>query len=70
MWLSDFSLCVMVLRNMVGLEDLDEFLQEEVQEECSKYGQVDQVVICKFDQGGGLGEVVKIFVRFSLPQGL
>lgn len=34
-----------VLRNMVGVEDLDEDLEYEVIDECSKFGIVNRVVI-------------------------
>ena len=34
---------VIVLRNMVTVEDLDEQLEEEVTSECSKYGTVVKV---------------------------
>ena len=36
---------VIVLRNMVTPEEVDEDLQDEVQEECSKYGLVERVII-------------------------
>ena len=36
---------VVVLRNMVTPEEVDEDLQDEVQEECSKYGLVERVII-------------------------
>ena len=32
--------CVLILRNMVGPEDVDEALQEEITEECARFGQV------------------------------
>ena len=37
---------VIVLRNMVTVEDLDEQLEEEVTSECSKYGTVVKVSYC------------------------
>ncbi|WKY09613.1 hypothetical protein Q1695_002180 [Nippostrongylus brasiliensis] len=55
---------VLVLRNMVNPQDIDEYLEEEIKEECSKYGEVQEVVIAN-DQSAG---VVKIFVRFSDPK--
>lgn len=55
---------VLVLRNMVNPEDIDEYLEEEIKEECSKYGDVQEVVIAN-DQSAG---VVKIFVRFIDPK--
>ena len=63
---------VVILRNMVGPEDVDETLQEEIQDECSKYGAVDRVIIYKERQSeGNFAEddntdmIVKIFVEFS-----
>ncbi|KAK6758995.1 hypothetical protein RB195_016301 [Necator americanus] len=55
---------VLVLRNMVNPEDIDEYLEEEIKDECSKYGEVQEVVIAN-DQNAGL---VKIFVRFADPK--
>lgn len=56
---------------MVGPEDVDETLQEEVEEECSNYGRVDHVVIYQERQGEAedAAVIVKIFVKYSLPQG-
>jgi len=57
---------VMVLRNMVGIEDLDEDLENEVTEECGKYGTVDRVIIYQEKQGEEVDAeiIVKIFVEF------
>lgn len=66
---------VVILRNMVGPEDVDEMLQEEIQEECSKYGVVEKVIIYKEKQTDNDDEddygdvIVKIFVEFSMPSG-
>lgn len=67
---------VVILRNMVGPEDVDETLQEEIQDECSKYGVVEKVIIYKEkqtdndDDTDDFGDViVKIFVEFSASQG-
>jgi poly(U)-binding-splicing factor PUF60 len=61
---------------MVGPEDVDESLQEEIQDECSKFGVVEKVIIYKEkqtdndDDDDDYGDViVKIFVEFSMPSG-
>ena len=36
---------VVLLRNMVSPDQVDDELQEEVQEECSKFGEVERVII-------------------------
>lgn len=61
---------VVILRNMVGPEDVDESLQEEIQDECSKFGKVERVVIYKEKQTDNEEDdqsdvLVKIFVEFS-----
>nr|XP_014286592.1 poly(U)-binding-splicing factor half pint isoform X4 [Halyomorpha halys]XP_014286593.1 poly(U)-binding-splicing factor half pint isoform X4 [Halyomorpha halys]XP_014286594.1 poly(U)-binding-splicing factor half pint isoform X4 [Halyomorpha halys]XP_014286595.1 poly(U)-binding-splicing factor half pint isoform X4 [Halyomorpha halys]XP_014286596.1 poly(U)-binding-splicing factor half pint isoform X4 [Halyomorpha halys] len=59
---------VVILRNMVAPEDVDESLQEEIQEECSKYGTVDRVIIYNEKQSeddDNTDIIVKIFVEFS-----
>ncbi|CAI8010135.1 Poly(U)-binding-splicing factor PUF60, partial [Geodia barretti] len=60
---------VIVLRNMVVAEDLDEELEDEVTGECSKYGAVERVVIYQEKQGveDDAETIVKIFVMFSKP---
>lgn len=67
-----FFLCpcqstVMVLRNMVGPDDIDDDLEGEVTEECGKFGQVKRVVIYQERQGeeDDADVIVKIFVEFS-----
>lgn len=64
---------VVILRNMVGPEDVDEMLQEEIQEECSKYGSVDRVVIYNEKQSENEDDdaeiIVKIFVEFTASFG-
>lgn len=62
---------VVILRNMVGPEDVDESLKEEIQEECSKFGVVERVIIYNEKQTDNEDDadaeiVVKIFVEFSL----
>uniref|UniRef100_A0A8D9A4Q6 Poly(U)-binding-splicing factor half pint n=1 Tax=Cacopsylla melanoneura TaxID=428564 RepID=A0A8D9A4Q6_9HEMI len=61
---------VVILRNMVGPEDVDETLQEEIQDECGKYGQVEKVVIYNEKQSDDEASevIVKIFVLFSKMQ--
>ncbi|ENN83594.1 hypothetical protein YQE_00051, partial [Dendroctonus ponderosae] len=57
---------VVILKNMVGPEDVDESLQDEIQEECSKYGQVERVIIYNERQSEDDKNdvIVKIFVKF------
>ena len=56
---------------MVDLEDVDEELETEVTEECSKYGTVNRVVIYQEKQGeeDDAEVIVKVFVEFSKPEG-
>lgn len=68
---SDVSPCppqstVMVLRNMVGPDDIDDDLEGEVTEECGKFGQVKRVIIYQERQGeeDDADVIVKIFVEF------
>lgn len=64
---------VVILRNMVGPEDVDESLQEEIQEECSKFGVVERVIIYKEKQSDNVDDdaevIVKIFVEFYQMSG-
>lgn len=57
----------MVLRNMVGPEDLDDELESEVTEECGKFGNVNRVIIYQERQGEEEDAeiIVKIFVEFT-----
>lgn len=61
----------MVLRNMVGPEDLDEELETEVTEECGRYGAVNRVIIYQEKQSeeDDAEIVVKIFVEFVTEGG-
>lgn len=64
---------VVILRNMVGPEDVDESLQEEIQEECSKFGVVERVIIYNEKQSDNVDDdaevIVKIFVEFYQMSG-
>lgn len=62
---------VIVLRNMVGVEDLDDELEGEVTEECGRYGSVNRVVIYQERQGEEEDAeiIVKIFVEFNSSEG-
>lgn len=64
---------VVILRNMVGPEDVDETLQEEIQDECSKFGAVVKVIIYKekqTDNDDFDDTIVKIFVEFTMMSGM
>ncbi|XP_058808115.1 poly(U)-binding-splicing factor half pint isoform X2 [Phymastichus coffea] len=59
---------VVILRNMVAPEDVDQSLQEEIQDECSKFGVVEKVIIYNERQSEDDDDaeiIVKIFVEFS-----
>ena len=62
----------MILRNMVGPEDVDEDLESEVVDECSKYGNVNRVIIYqeKQSEDDDAEVLVKIFVEFSQSSGM
>ena len=62
----------MVLRNMVEIDDVDEELENEVTDECSKFGNVTRVVIYQEKQGeeDDAPVIVKIFVKFSTVPGV
>jgi len=62
---------VVCLRNMVGHEDVDESLQDEIEDECSKFGDVDNVIIYQERQSEEADAeiIVKIFVEFQNPLG-
>ena len=61
----------MVLRNMVGPEDLDDELENEVTDECGKFGVVQRVIIYQEKQGEEEDAeiIVKIFVVFNQQAG-
>jgi len=58
---------ILVLRNMVTIEEVDEDLEEEITEECSRFGEVSRVVIYQELQGEeeNAEVIVKIFVEFN-----
>lgn len=59
---------IVILRNMVGPEDVDDMLQEEIQEECSKFGSVERVIIYnekQSEEDDDSDVIVKIFVEFT-----
>ena len=58
---------VIVLRNMVSPEEVDEELNEEISEECSKFGEVERVIIYQERQSedDDAEIIVKIFVEFK-----
>ncbi|XP_046647282.1 poly(U)-binding-splicing factor half pint-like isoform X2 [Daphnia pulicaria] len=62
---------VIVLRNMVGPEDVDETLREEIADECSKLGNVERVIIYKEKQSDDDDAeiIVKIFIEFTVVKG-
>lgn len=55
---------------MVGAEEVDEDLEEEVTEECSRFGEVNKVIIYQEKQGEeeNAEVIVKIFVEFAKPE--
>jgi len=61
----------MILRNMVGPDDLDTELESEVTEECGRYGHVERVIIYqeKQSEDDNADVIVKIFVEFSQSSG-
>jgi len=60
---------ILCLKNMVGSQEVDEQLQEEIEEECSKYGDVENVIIYQERQSEDEDAeiLVKIFVEFGHP---
>jgi len=60
---------ILCLKNMVGSQEVDEQLQEEIEEECSKYGDVENVIIYQERQSEEEDAeiLVKIFVEFGHP---
>jgi len=60
---------VLLLRNMIGPGEVDEDLEDEVAEECEKFGQVVRVMIFEVtDAGFPVQEAVRIFVEFTAAE--
>lgn len=59
------------MRNMVGVEDIDDALESEVTEECGKFGNVRKVIIYQEKQSEDDDAIiiVKIFVEFTSLKG-
>jgi len=61
---------VIVLKNMVTREDVDEALKDEITDECNNFGVVEKVIIYEEKQSEDVEApvIVKIFVEFNQPQ--
>ena len=61
---------VVVLKNMVGVEDVDDELESEVTDECGRFGSVHKVIIYQEKQSEDEDAeiLVKIFVEFSASE--
>jgi splicing factor 45 len=57
---------ILLLKNLVSIEDVDDTLEDEIKNECSKYGKIHQVVIyqVKIDNFPDQ-ERVRLFVEFD-----
>ena len=57
---------------MVSVEEVDEDLEEEITEECTRFGEVSRVIIYQERQGEeeSAEVIVKIFVEFSKSLGI
>ncbi|XP_040577276.1 poly(U)-binding-splicing factor PUF60 [Lepeophtheirus salmonis] len=58
---------VVLLKNMVNASEVDDELEEEIQDECSKFGEVSRVIIYQEKQSeeDDAEIIVKIFVEFK-----
>jgi len=69
----------MVLENMVDADSVDDELQDEVADECAKFGRVTRVTVTvcnsqqedddKYEVPADNADSVRIFVEFSLQSG-
>ena len=59
---------VVVLRNMVGHGEVDDVLEQEVTEECQKYGKVAKCMVFEIPNARD-DEAVRIFVEFERQDG-
>lgn len=55
---------VVVLRNCAGWNDVDEWLETEIESECRKFDAIRRLLICYDEKDIGS---MKIFVVFSVP---
>jgi len=61
---------VMVLENMVDADSVDDELEAEVSEECSKFGQVTRVTVAtSYELPTSSADDVKVFVEFTSQSG-
>ncbi|KAI9281382.1 hypothetical protein BC943DRAFT_362962 [Umbelopsis sp. AD052] len=57
---------IVLLRNMVGPGEVDDTLQHETADECSKYGKVERCLIFEVPESQvGANQAVRIFVKFQ-----
>eukprot|EP00455_Lapot_gusevi_P055724 TRINITY_DN9100_c0_g1_i5.p1 TRINITY_DN9100_c0_g1~~TRINITY_DN9100_c0_g1_i5.p1 ORF type:complete len:413 (-),score=101.36 TRINITY_DN9100_c0_g1_i5:29-1267(-) len=59
--------CIL-LKNMIGRNEVDPDLEVEVREECENYGEVKQVVVHIDKKTSNDDEAVLIFVKFASPE--
>ncbi|KAJ3174360.1 Splicing factor 45 [Geranomyces variabilis] len=61
----DYASKVVLLKNMVGSDGVDEDLQHETADECKRFGAVQQCVVYEVPYQAPDHEAVRIFVAFS-----
>eukprot|EP00009_Paramoeba_aestuarina_P009323 CAMPEP_0201522206 /NCGR_PEP_ID=MMETSP0161_2-20130828/16518_1 /ASSEMBLY_ACC=CAM_ASM_000251 /TAXON_ID=180227 /ORGANISM="Neoparamoeba aestuarina, Strain SoJaBio B1-5/56/2" /LENGTH=137 /DNA_ID=CAMNT_0047920981 /DNA_START=1 /DNA_END=414 /DNA_ORIENTATION=- len=64
---ADSSTAVLLLENMVGPGEVDDDLEEETMEECSKYGKVLSCKIIELPPPIQHTKAVRIFLHFANP---